>query len=131
MTDTQEKTGLGNYFVANYQPFSFWKPAFLPQAHAALASVPSPQGPISTSAATSRNRRSAEAEVSGPDAITNDRVAEAVPDATRASRRRSCAWQDSNLRPCAPEAHALSPELQARGGQSIGRSPRRSPFQEV
>src|SRR6266540_4269249 len=26
-----------------------------------------------------------------------------------------CAWQDSNLRPCAPEAHALSPELQARG----------------
>ena len=29
--------------------------------------------------------------------------------------RRRCAWQDSNLRPCAPEAHALSPELQARG----------------
>ena len=27
-----------------------------------------------------------------------------------------CAWQESNLRPCAPEAHALSPELQARGG---------------
>jgi hypothetical protein len=26
-----------------------------------------------------------------------------------------CAWQESNLRPCAPEAHALSPELQARG----------------
>jgi hypothetical protein len=25
-----------------------------------------------------------------------------------------CAWQESNLRPCAPEAHALSPELQAR-----------------
>src|SRR6185437_3522234 len=23
-----------------------------------------------------------------------------------------CAWQESNLRPCAPEAHALSPELQ-------------------
>src|SRR5215210_929481 len=30
------------------------------------------------------------------------------------SERRVCAWQDSNLRPCAPEAHALSPELQAR-----------------
>src|SRR5207237_10645233 len=29
-----------------------------------------------------------------------------------------CAWQESNLRPCAPEAHALSPELQARGCQS-------------
>ena len=27
-----------------------------------------------------------------------------------------CAWQESNLRPCAPEAHALSPELQARRG---------------
>ena len=25
-----------------------------------------------------------------------------------------CAWQESNLRPCAPEAHALSPELQTR-----------------
>ena len=31
---------------------------------------------------------------------------------------RQCAWQESNLRPCAPEAHALSPELQARGAQS-------------
>src|SRR6266581_3549696 len=29
--------------------------------------------------------------------------------------RGECAWQESNLRPCAPEAHALSPELQARG----------------
>ena len=23
----QEKTGLGNYFIANYPPFSFWKNA--------------------------------------------------------------------------------------------------------
>jgi hypothetical protein len=29
------------------------------------------------------------------------------------TRAGKCAWQDSNLRPCAPEAHALSPELQA------------------
>ena len=29
-----------------------------------------------------------------------------------------CAWQESNLRPRAPEARALSPELQARGFQS-------------
>ena len=29
-----------------------------------------------------------------------------------------CAWQESNLRPRAPEARALSPELQARRGQS-------------
>ena len=33
---TQEKTGLGNYFVANYPPFSFWKPAHLPEAREAL-----------------------------------------------------------------------------------------------
>jgi oxygen-independent coproporphyrinogen-3 oxidase len=33
---TQETTGLGNYFVANYPPFSFWKPAHLPEAEAAL-----------------------------------------------------------------------------------------------
>ncbi len=32
---------------------------------------------------------------------------------------RECAWQDSNLRPCAPEAHALSPELQARWATSV------------
>jgi hypothetical protein len=30
----------------------------------------------------------------------------------------SCAWQESNLRPRAPEARALSPELQARSLQS-------------
>ena len=35
--ETQEKTGLGNYFVANYPPFAAWKPSFLPDAHAALA----------------------------------------------------------------------------------------------
>src|ERR1700704_1260372 len=35
--------------------------------------------------------------------------------ASRAGLRSAkCAWQESNLRPCAPEAHALSPELQAR-----------------
>jgi oxygen-independent coproporphyrinogen-3 oxidase len=37
---TQEKTGLGNYFVANYPPFSAWKPAFLPDARAALDCPP-------------------------------------------------------------------------------------------
>jgi oxygen-independent coproporphyrinogen-3 oxidase len=46
MTDTQEKTGLGNYFVANYPPFSFWKPAFLPQARAALAVAPAADIPL-------------------------------------------------------------------------------------
>jgi hypothetical protein len=36
-----------------------------------------------------------------------------------------CAWQESNLRPRAPEARALSPELQARGAKSsVGLSTR-------
>src|SRR5437763_12482446 len=43
---TQEKTGLGNYFVANYPPFSFWKPSYLPEAQAALRSAPSPGTPL-------------------------------------------------------------------------------------
>jgi oxygen-independent coproporphyrinogen-3 oxidase len=43
---TQEKTGLGNYFVANYPPFSFWKPAHLPEARAALNAVPAPETPL-------------------------------------------------------------------------------------
>jgi oxygen-independent coproporphyrinogen-3 oxidase len=42
----QEKTGLGNYFVANYPPFSFWKPEHLPAARAALASAPEPGTPL-------------------------------------------------------------------------------------
>jgi oxygen-independent coproporphyrinogen III oxidase len=43
---TQEKTGLGNYFVANYPPFSFWKPAHLPEANVALQSTPVPGTPL-------------------------------------------------------------------------------------
>lgn len=43
---TQEKTGLGNYFVANYPPFSFWKPAHLPEARTALNSAPAPDTPL-------------------------------------------------------------------------------------
>jgi oxygen-independent coproporphyrinogen III oxidase len=43
---TQEKTGLGNYFVANYPPFSVWKPAHLPAAHAALNRPPKPGTPL-------------------------------------------------------------------------------------
>ncbi len=41
MTATdQEKTGLGNYFIANYPPFSFWKADHLPAARAALEAPP-------------------------------------------------------------------------------------------
>ncbi|HEV3142519.1 MAG TPA: coproporphyrinogen-III oxidase family protein [Gemmataceae bacterium] len=46
MTETQEKTGLGNYFVANYPPFSFWKPAHLDDAKAALNSAPKSGVPL-------------------------------------------------------------------------------------
>ena len=43
---TQEKTGLGNYFVANYPPFAAWKPEYLPEAHAALNRPPKPGTPL-------------------------------------------------------------------------------------
>jgi oxygen-independent coproporphyrinogen-3 oxidase len=46
MEATQEKTGLGNYFVANYPPFSFWKPTHLPEANAALHAPPKPDTPL-------------------------------------------------------------------------------------
>jgi len=43
---SQEKTGLGNYFVANYPPFSFWKPDYLEAARSALNSPPAPGTPL-------------------------------------------------------------------------------------
>jgi oxygen-independent coproporphyrinogen-3 oxidase len=46
MESTQEKTGLGNYFVANYPPFSCWKPQFLADARAALESAPATDTPL-------------------------------------------------------------------------------------
>jgi oxygen-independent coproporphyrinogen-3 oxidase len=42
----QEKTGLGNYFIANYPPFSFWKNTYLPGALAAINSPPRPETPL-------------------------------------------------------------------------------------
>ena len=42
----QEKTGLGNYFIANYPPFSFWSAANLPDAVAALDRPPQPGVPL-------------------------------------------------------------------------------------
>src|SRR5271168_5176050 len=46
LADTQEKTGLGNYFVANYPPFSAWKPTYLRDAQAALHATPEPTAPL-------------------------------------------------------------------------------------
>ena len=42
----QEKTGLGNYFIANYPPFSYWKPQHLAAAQTALDSAPAPGTPL-------------------------------------------------------------------------------------
>ncbi len=42
----QEKTGLGNYFIANYPPFSFWKNTYLPDAIAAVNSPPRLDTPL-------------------------------------------------------------------------------------
>src|SRR5258706_6921921 len=42
----QEKTGLGNYFVANYPPFSYWKSAYLPEAKAVLNASPASDAPL-------------------------------------------------------------------------------------
>jgi oxygen-independent coproporphyrinogen-3 oxidase len=47
MTATdQEKTGLGNYFIANYPQFSFWNAGHLDAARAALAAPPKPGVPL-------------------------------------------------------------------------------------
>jgi oxygen-independent coproporphyrinogen-3 oxidase len=43
---SQEKTGLGNYFVANYPPFSAWQQAHVPAARAALERPPRPDTPL-------------------------------------------------------------------------------------
>ncbi len=42
----QEATGLGNYFIANYPPFAYWKPDYLPQAEAMLSRPAVPGTPL-------------------------------------------------------------------------------------
>jgi oxygen-independent coproporphyrinogen III oxidase len=42
----QEKTGLGNYFISNYPPFSFWNAKHLPEATAAIQQAPKPSTPL-------------------------------------------------------------------------------------
>ena len=44
--ETTEKTGLGNYFVANYPPFSAWKPHHVGAAHDALGGSPHAATPL-------------------------------------------------------------------------------------
>src|SRR5438309_8860273 len=38
----QKETTVGNYFISNYPPFSFWKTDRLPELHAALERPPKP-----------------------------------------------------------------------------------------
>jgi oxygen-independent coproporphyrinogen-3 oxidase len=40
------KTEVGNYFVANYPPFSQWKPEYIPEAHDALSQPPRTEEPL-------------------------------------------------------------------------------------
>ncbi len=42
----QEKTGLGNYFIANYPPFSFWRKEWVAAAIEALHRPPQPGVPL-------------------------------------------------------------------------------------
>lgn len=42
----EKETTVGNYFVSNYPPFSFWKPERLPEVEAALERVPAPGTPL-------------------------------------------------------------------------------------
>src|SRR5438094_7396590 len=37
----EKQTTVGNYFVSNYPPFSFWKPEFVPDVYAAMDRPPS------------------------------------------------------------------------------------------
>jgi oxygen-independent coproporphyrinogen-3 oxidase len=42
----QKQTTVGNYFVSNYPPFSFWKPDYLPNVFGALERPPAPNTPL-------------------------------------------------------------------------------------
>ena len=42
----EHQTTVGNYFVSNYPPFSFWKPEFVPDARAALQRPPAAPTPL-------------------------------------------------------------------------------------
>ncbi len=46
VTDSRERTGLGNYFVANYPPFAAWTPEHLHAALAALDAPPAKDTPL-------------------------------------------------------------------------------------
>jgi oxygen-independent coproporphyrinogen-3 oxidase len=51
-----EQTDVGSYFVANYPPFSAWKPQYVSHAHAALSERPVAEGDTSLKASTCTSR---------------------------------------------------------------------------
>ncbi len=46
MTQSVAETSVGNYFVSNYPPYSFWKPEHVKDALAALGRPPAPGTPL-------------------------------------------------------------------------------------
>jgi oxygen-independent coproporphyrinogen III oxidase len=42
----QKETAVGNYFVSNYPPFSFWRPEQVPDLEAVMERPPSPNTPL-------------------------------------------------------------------------------------
>jgi oxygen-independent coproporphyrinogen-3 oxidase len=42
----EKQTTVGNYFVSNYPPFSFWKPELVGELHSALERPPRPGNPL-------------------------------------------------------------------------------------
>src|ERR1700704_5191071 len=42
----EKQTTVGNYFVSNYPPFSFWKPEDVGELYAALERPPAPGTPL-------------------------------------------------------------------------------------
>src|SRR6058998_1793228 len=42
----EKQTTVGNYFVSNYPPFSFWKPESVPELYAALERPPKAGTPL-------------------------------------------------------------------------------------
>ena len=42
----ETQTTVGNYFVSNYPPFSFWQQDAVPEIHAAMNREPEPDTPL-------------------------------------------------------------------------------------
>src|SRR3954454_4299241 len=45
-TVEESETRVGNYFVSNYPPYSFWRPDFVNEAYEALERPPAPGTPL-------------------------------------------------------------------------------------